>query len=70
MFGFAISLGACLLPYQSAILESVGMGVASLPQWILTIAVSKFGLQLVKIFGIFYVFYFCMIFSLIGAYFV
>ena len=31
IFTFACSLGACLYPYQTAILEPVGIGVGSLP---------------------------------------
>lgn len=67
MFSFALSLGASLYPYQSAILDPAGIGIGSLPQWFLALIISKLGLKIVNFFDIFFVFYFCMLMSLAGA---
>lgn len=67
MLCFAMSLGASLYPYQSAILEPAGIGIGSLPQWLMSLIISKFGLKIMEIFEVFYVFYFCMLMCLLGA---
>lgn len=67
IFTFAISLGASLYPYQTALLEPEGIGIASLAQWILTLVFAKFAFKIIEVFGYFFVFYTFMITALIGA---
>ncbi len=67
IMAFGMSLGSVFYPYTTDILPSLGIGIASIAQWILACLISRFALDIMNWLGPFVIFFTFLIFCLLGS---
>lgn len=60
MFCFSISLGGIIYSYTADVVPPFAVSICALFQWVLACGVTKFGVNIIKDLGIFWVFFICL----------